>query len=81
MPHPDQPYRVEKKRENITMSISHASPPNPKKQPWRGQGSAFLPWETSKGIIADLIQPPKAPPAVRGPNPSSFCSLVRERRQ
>jgi len=30
MPHPDRPYRVEKKRENITMSISHASPPNPK---------------------------------------------------
>jgi len=68
MPHPDRPYRVEKKRENITMSISHASPPNPKKQPWRGQGRdrdlRSYPGGTSKGIIAGLIRPPKAPPAV-----------------
>jgi len=41
----------------------------------------LYPGGTSKGIIAGLIRPPKAPPAVRGPNPSSFCSLVRERRQ
>jgi len=29
-----------------------------------GIGSAFLPWGTSEGIIAGLIRPPKAPPAV-----------------